>query len=158
MPEREMSAQSENARRFRIAADTGETPVEIVLPDGLPRNRRPEKYKIVKKDIPTAAKNKTYGGKKVKWFNNFGIRLKGNFTVLSGGNKQDPYIEEVHGERFTYEVIVPGPAPADLPTLVYFDGTDVQPTNATMDSDGDYHFNLNIGDPATGWGGGGGES
>jgi hypothetical protein len=153
MPEREMNPRSGNARRFRIDADAGETAVEIVLPDGLPRNRRPGKYKIVKKDIPDAAKNKTYGGKKVKWINNFGIRLKGNFGVKSGGNKQDPFIEEVQGERFTYEVIVPGPAPEGYPTLVYFDGTNVQPTGATPDSSGNYRFSLNIGDPPNGWGG-----
>ena len=153
MPEREMNPKAENARSFRIDADAGETPVEIVLPDGLPRNRRPDKYKVVKKDIPAAAKNKTYGGKKIKWINNFGIRLKGNFGVKSGGNKQDPFMDEVHGERFTYEVTVPGPPPAGFTTLVYFDGTNIQPTGATPDSGGNYRFSLNIGDPPTGWGG-----
>ena len=159
MPEREMNPRgngAENSRRFTIAADTTEeTAIEIKLPDALPNGRGPDKYKIVKKDIPAAARNKSYGGKNVKWINNFGVRLKGNFNVRGGGSKDDPFIEEVDGEQFSYEVIVPGPAPADLPTLVYFDGTDVQPTNATIDSDGNYHYNLNIGDPASGWGGGG---
>lgn len=154
MPEREMNPQAGNERRFRIEADAGETAVEIILPPGLPRNRRPEKYKIVKKDIPGVAKGKTFRGKTVIWINNFGIRLRGSFEVKSGGSKQDPFIEEMQGERFTYEVVVPGPAPKDYPTLVYFDGTDVQPSGATVDDNGNFHFNLNIGDPATGWGGG----
>ena len=154
MPEREMNPHAGNARRFRIAAEVGETAVEIVLPEALPRGRRPEHYRVVKKDIPEEAKGKTYRGKTVMWINNHGIRLRGDFEVRGGGNKQDPFIEEVEGEQFTYEVIVPGPAPEGLPTLVYFDGTDAQPTGATTDSDGNYHFNLNIGDPATGWGGG----
>jgi hypothetical protein len=158
MPEREMNPNVGNARRFRIAAEAGETAVEINLPVTLPRNRQPNHYKIVKKDIPDAAKGKTYGrinGKpaEVIWINNFGIRLRGNFGVRGGGNKQDPFIEEVDGEQFEYEVIVPGPAPEGYPTLVYFDGTDVQPAGATTDSEGNYHFNLDIGDPAAGWGG-----
>lgn len=154
MPEREMNPNAENARRFRIAAEAGETAIEIVLPEALPRGRGPEHYRVVKKDIPEEAKGRTYRGKTVIWINNHGIRLRGNFGVRGGGNKQDPFIEEVEGEQFTYEVIVPGPAPEGLPTLVYFDGTDVQPAGATTDSDGNYHFNLNIGDPAAGWGGG----
>ena len=153
MPERDMNAQAGNARRFRIAADAGETSIEIVLPDRLPNNRQPANYRVVKKDIPDEAKGKTYGGKTVKWINNHGIRLRGNFSVRGGGNKQDPFIDEVEGEQFNYEVIVPGPAPEGLPTLVYFDGTNVQPANATVDSEGDYHFTLNIGDPPDGWGG-----
>lgn len=153
MPERTMNPQAGNPRRFRIDADAGETNVDIVLPDGLPRNRRPDKYKIVKKDIPAEAKDKLFGGKKVKWINNFGIRLKGSFGVKSGGNKQDPFMDEVNGERFTYEVIVPSPPPAGFASLVYFDGANVQPTGATPDSSGNYRFSLNIGDPPTGWGG-----
>lgn len=153
MAEREMNPQAGNARRFRIAADPGETAVEIILPDRLPKNRRPNQYKIVKKDIPEAARGKTYGGKTVIWINNYGIRLRGNFGVRAGGNKQDPFIDEVEGEQFSYEVIVPGPAPEGLPTLVYFDGTDIQPANATIDGSGNYHYNLDIGDPAAGWGG-----
>ena len=154
MPEREMNPRAENARRFRIAADAGETTIEINLPRTLPKNRQPNHYRVVKKDIPDAAKNLIYGGKKVKWINNFGIRLRGNFGVKRGGNKQDPFFDEVEGEQFGYEVIVPGPAPEGLPTLVYFDGTNVQPAhNVTTNSDGNYLFNLNIGDPPTGWGG-----
>jgi hypothetical protein len=153
MPEREMNPRAGNARRFRIAADAGETAIEIVLPEALPRSRRPEHYRVVKKDIPKEAKGKAYRGKNVIWINNHGIRLRGNFGVRRGGNKQDPFIEEVEGEQFTYEVIVSGPAPEGHPTLVYFDGTDVQPAGATIDGDGNYHFNLNIGDPPEGWGG-----
>ena len=153
MPEREMNPHAGNARRFRIDADEGETIVDIVLPARLPRNRQPNQYKIVKKDIPQRARGRTFRGKTVIWINNHGIRLRGNFGVRGGGNKQDPFIEEVEGEQFTYEVIVPGPAPEGFPTLVYFDGTDVQPTSATIDGDGNYHFNLNIGDPPEGWGG-----
>jgi hypothetical protein len=153
MPEREMNPRSGNARRFRIDADAGETAIEINLPAVLPKNRQPNNYKIVKKDIPQAARNKIYGGKKVKWINNFGIRLKGNVDVKQGGKKQDPFIDEVDGEQFSYEVIVPGPAPAGFPTLVYFDGTDVQPTGASADSDDNFRFSLNIGDPPMGWGG-----
>ena len=153
MPEREMNprgAGAENSRRFTIVADTtDETAIEIKLPS----DKQPDKYKIVKKDIPAAAQTESYGGKKVKWINNFGIRLKGNLKVKKGGKKQDPFIEEVEGEQFNYEVIVPGPAPAGLPTLVYFDGKNVQPTGATPDSDGNYKFSLNIGDPPNGWGG-----
>ena len=154
MPEREMNPSAGNARRFRIAAEAGETAIEINLPATLPRNRQPNHYRIVKKDIPEGAKGKTFRGKTVIWINNHGIRLKGNFGVRRGGNKQDPFIEEVEGEQFTYEVIVPGPAPEGYPTLVYFDGTDVQPANATVDSNGFYHFTLDIGDPPDGWGGG----
>jgi len=155
VPERNMNARSGNARRFRIDADADadETAIEIELPETLPNGKQPGNYRIVKKDIPNAAKNLSYGGKKVKWINNFGIRLKGNFGVKEGGNKQDPFIEEVQGEQFSYEVIVPGPAPSGYTTLVYFDGINVQPANATTDSDGNYHYNLNIGDPPQGWGG-----
>jgi hypothetical protein len=155
MPEREMNPQAGNARRFRIDADPGETALEIILPDRLPGNRPPNQYKIVKKDIPAEARGKTYGGKTVVWINNHGIRLRGDLGVKAGGNKQDPFIDEVEGEQFNYEVIVPGPAPEGLPTLVYFDGRDVQPANATIDNVGSYHFPLDIGDPPTGWGGGG---
>lgn len=153
MPEREMSPQAGNARIFRIEADEGETAINITLPETFPKGRQPNAYKIVKKDIPDAAKGKTYGGKTVKWINNYGIRLRGNFAVKRGGNKQDPFIDEVEGELFFYEVIVPGPAPEGLPTLVYFDGANVQPANAVVDSNGNYKFSLNIGDPADGWGG-----
>jgi hypothetical protein len=153
MPEREMNPKAGNARSFRITADVGETAIDIILPDRLPKGRQPNQYRIVKKDIPEQARNKTYGGKPVKWINNYGIRLRGNFGVRAGGNKQDPFTDEVDGEQFSYEVIVPGPAPEGLPTLVYFDGTDVQPANATVDSDGFYHFSLDIGDPPDGWGG-----
>lgn len=153
MPEREMSPRAGNARRFRIEADAGETNIDIILPVSLPKNRQPNQYRIVKKDIPQQARSKIFRGKTVKWINNFGIRLKGNYRTKARGNKQDPFTDEVEGEQFTYEVIVPGPAPDGYPTLVYFDGTDVQPASVTIDSSGDYHFNLNIGDPASGWGG-----
>lgn len=153
MPEREMNPHARNARRFTIAAEADETAIDIVLPERFPNSRQLNEYKIVKKDIPSTARGKTYGGKKVKWINNYGIRLKGSHGVKGGGNKQDPFIDDVDGEQFSYEVIVPGPAPEGLPTLVYFDGTDVQPANATKDSDDNYHYNLNIGDPPNGWGG-----
>jgi hypothetical protein len=155
MAERDMNPQAGNARRFSITADAGETVIEIVLPDRLPRGRQPNQYRVVKKDIPEAARGKTYGGKTVKWINGYGIRLRGDFGVRAGGNKQDPFTDEVEGEQFTYEVVVPGPAPEGLPTLVYFDGREVQPTNAVEDSNGTYKFTLDIGDPAVGWGGGG---
>lgn len=154
MPEREMNPQAGNARIFRIDADAEETAIDITLAEVLPKNRQPNNYKVVKKDIPEAARGKTFRGKKVKWINNFGIRLRGNFGVKAGGNKQDPFIDEVEGEQFSYEVIVPGPAPEGLPTLVYFDGTNVQPTNAVVDTSGAYKFTLDIGDPPMGWGGG----
>lgn len=154
MPEREMNPQPGNLRRFRIDADPGETVIEIQLPARLPNDRPINQYKIVKKDIPEEAKGRIYLEKTVKWINNFGIRLRGNFAIKAGGNKQDPFIDEVGGEQFRYEVIVPGPAPEGLPTLVYFDGTDVRPAGATIDAGGDYHFNIDIGDPASGWGGG----
>jgi len=148
-PEREMNPRAGNARRFKIDADAGETAIDIQLPRTLPNGKRPNNYKVVKKDIPDAAKNKSFGGKKVKWINCFGVRVRGTF-----GNKNDPFIEEVSGEQFTYEVIVPGSSkPAGYETLVYFDGTNVQPANPSTDSDGNYHFNLNIGDPPNGWGG-----
>jgi hypothetical protein len=153
MPERDMNPQAGNARRFRIDADAGETAIDILLPDRLPGNRQPHHYRIVKKDIPEEAKGRTFRGKTVIWINNHGIRLRGNFAVRGGGNKQDPFIDEVEGEQFSHEVIVPGPAPDGYPTLVYFDGKEVQSAGATTDSAGFYHFNLNIGDPPTGWGG-----
>jgi hypothetical protein len=153
MPERDMNPQAGNASRFSIAADAGETAIDIILPERLPGNKRPDQYRVVKKDIPEAARGKTYGGRTVIWINNYGIRLRGNFGVRAGGDKQDPFIDEVEGEQFSYEVIVPGPAPKDYPTLVYFDGTNVQPANATVDSNGFYHFTLDIGDPPAGWGG-----
>lgn len=155
MPEREMFPDAENPRKFRIDADAGETAIEILLPDQLPAGRLPTQYKIVKKDIPGEVRSITYNGKLVVWINNHGIRLRGVYEVITGGEKEDPFIEEVKGERFTYEVIVPGPAPEGYPTLVYFDGTDVRPANPTIDPEGYYHFNLDIGDPPDGWGGGG---
>lgn len=155
MPEREMNPRAGNARRFRIDADAGETAVEINFPSTLPNNRQPNHYRVVKKDVPDAAKGKTYGrinGKPavVKWVNCFGIRLRGTF-----GGKNNPFIEEVSGEQFEYEVIVPASSkPEGYTNLVYFDGTNVQPArNVTEDSEG-YHFKLNIGDPPTGWGDG----
>ena len=154
MPERDMPPQAENARRFRIDADPGETAIEILLPDPLPASRLPTQYRIVKKDIPEEVRRMTYRGKPVIWINNPGIRLRGKFGIKAGGNKEDPFIDEVEGEQFTYEVIVPGPAPEGHPTLVYFDGRDVRPANATADADGFYHFTLDIGDPPDGWGGG----
>jgi len=153
MPEREMNPNAGNTRRFRIAADADETTIEINLPVTLPNNRQPGHYKVVKKDIPNEVKGLSYNGKKVIWINNHGIRLRGNFGVKQGGNKRDPFIEEVEGEQFSYEVIVPGPAPEGHPTLVYYNGSAVQPAGATRDSNGNYHFNLNIGDPPDGWGG-----
>jgi len=153
MPEREMNPNAGNERRFRIAAEADETTIEINLPITLPNNRQPSHYKVVKKDIPNEVKGLSYNGKKVIWINNHGIRLRGNFGVKQGGNKQDPFIEEVEGEQFSYEVIVPGPAPEGHPTLVYYDGSAVQPAGATRDNEGNYHFNLNIGDPPDGWGG-----
>lgn len=155
MPEREMNPRAGNARRFRIDPDAGETALEIELPRALPKSRQPNHYRIVKKDIPDAAKGKTYGrinGKpaEVKWINCFGIRLRGTFE-----GKNNPFIEEVSGEQFEYEVIVPASSkPEGYTNLVYFDGTNVQPArNVTEDSEG-YHFKLNIGDPPTGWGDG----
>jgi len=155
MPEREMNSRAENARRFGIAADAGETAVDIILPARLPNNRQPGEYKIVKKDIPAEAKGKTYGrikGKpaEVVWINCFGVRLRGSF-----GGKNDPFIEEVSEEQFEYEVIVPASSkPEGYTNLVYFDGKEVQPAkNVTEDSEG-YHFKLNLGDPPTGWGDG----
>ena len=155
MPEREMNPNAGNARRFRITADAGETAIEIVLPEALPRGRSPENYRVVKKDIPAAAMGKTYGKINdqpavVIWINCFGVRLRGTF-----GGKNNPFIEEVSGEQFEYEVIVPvSSKPEGYTNLVYFDGTNVQPVrNVTEDSEG-YHFKLNIGDPPTGWGDG----
>jgi len=60
MPEREMNPQAGNERRFRIDADAGETALDIALPADLPNNRRPSNYKVVKKDIPDAARGKTF--------------------------------------------------------------------------------------------------
>ena len=155
MPEREMNPRAGNARRFRIDADADETAIEIELPRTLPKSRQPNHYRIVKKDIPEAAKGKTYGqinGKPavVKWVNCFGIRLRGTFE-----GKNNPFIEEVSGEQFEYEVTVPASSkPEGYTNLVYFDGTEVQPArNVTEDSEG-YHFKLDIGDPPTGWGDG----
>ena len=155
MPERDMNPQSENPRRFRIAADEGETSIEIEFPTTLPNGKQPGNYRVVKKDIPDAAKNLSYRGKKIKWINNFGIRLKGNFGVKGGGSKQDPFFDEVEGEEFNYQVIVPSSSkPAGYETLVYFDGTNVQPADPTTDDNNNYIFSLSIGDPPTGWGGG----
>jgi hypothetical protein len=153
MAEREMNPQAGNPRRFTVLAEAGERAIDIVLPDRLPNNKQPAAYRVVKKDIPEAARGKTYGGKTVVWINNHGIRLRGNFPVRRGGNEQDPFYSDVDGEEFRHEVIVPGPPPEGYHTLVYFDGADVQPANATIDSDGFYHFMLDIGDPADGWGG-----
>jgi len=147
-PEREMNPRAGNARRFRIDADAGETAIEIELPTTLPNGKQPRNYKVVKKDVPDAAKNLNYRGKKVKWVNCFGIRLR-------DANRNNPFIEEVNGEQFDYDVIVPTDSkPEGYETLVYFDGTNVQPVpNVTTESDG-FHFKLNIGDPPSGWGGG----
>jgi hypothetical protein len=153
MPEREMNPNAGNARRFRIAADAGETAVDLMLPTTFPKNRQPGHYKIVKKDIPDTVRSEPYRNKSVKWINNYGIRLRGNFGVKGGGTKQEPFIDEVNGEQFSYDVVVPGPAPDGFPTLVYWDGAKVQPASVTMEN-GNYRFSLNIGDPPTGWGGG----
>ena len=154
-PEREMNPRAGNARRFRIDADAGETAIEIKFPRTLPNGKQPSAYMVVKKDIPAAAIGKTYGeidGQPavVKWINCFGIRLRGTF-----GGKNNPFIDDVSGEQFEYEVVVPTSSkPEGYTNLVYFDGTNVQPArNVTEDSEG-YHFKLNIGDPPAGWGDG----
>ena len=145
-PEREMNSQAGNARRFRIDADTGETAIDIEFPETLPNGKQPNNYKVVKKDIPDAAKGLSYGGKEVKWINCFGIRVR-------NPNSNNPFIEDA-GEQFSYVVIVPASSkPAGYNTLVYFDGTNVQPANPSTDSDGNFRFSLNIGDPPNGWGG-----
>ena len=64
MSEREMNPNAGNARRFRIAAEAGETAVEINLPVSLPKNRQPHHYKIVKKDIPDVSQ-----GQNLSWQN-----------------------------------------------------------------------------------------
>ncbi len=147
-PEREMNPHAGNARRFRINADEGETAIDIELPRTLPNGKQPSNYLVIKKDIPATALNLNYGGKKVKWVNCFGIRLR-------DANRNNPFIEKVSGEQFDYEVIVPtNSKPQGYETLVYFDGTNVQPApNVTTENDG-FHFKLNIGDPPSGWGGG----
>lgn len=158
-PEQEMPPQandnSARSRRFTITARDDETAIEIRFPSDLPNGKQPSAYMVVKKDIPAAAIGKAYGtidGKPavVKWVNCFGVRLRGTF-----GGKNNPFIEEVSGEQFEYEVIVPTKSkPEGYTNLVYFDGTNVQPApNVTTESDG-YHFKLNIGDPPTGWGDG----
>ena len=154
-PEREMNPRAGNARRFRIDADAGETAIEIKFPRTLPNGKQPSAYMVVKKDIPAAAIGKTYGeidGQPavVKWINCFGIRLRG-----TSGGKNNPFIDDVSGEQFEYEVVVPTSSkPEGYTNLVYFDGTNVQPArNVTEDSEG-YHFKLNIGDPPAGWGDG----
>lgn len=144
MPERTIQANPGNARKFTIPADSGQTAFDIILPN----NKTPGNYKVVKKDIPSTAQGKMFKKKKVKWINNFGIRL----SKVSN----NPFIEEVPGEAFDYEVVVPGPAPAGFSTLVYFDGAKPVDALATIDGNGNYHVTLNIGDPAMGWGGGGG--
>lgn len=160
MPETEMPPQandnSERSRRFTITATGDETAIEIRLPRDLPNGRQPSAYMVVKKDIPAGAIGKTYGeidGQPavVRWVNCFGVRLRGTF-----GGKNNPFIEDVSGEKFEYEVVVPASSkPQGYTNLVYFDGTDVKPApNVTTDSAGDYHFKLDIGDPPTGWGDG----
>ena len=127
-PEREMNPRAGNARRFRIDADAGETAIEIKFPRTLPNGKQPSAYMVVKKDIPAAAIGKTYGeidGQPavVKWINCFGIRLRGTF-----GGKNNPFIDDVSGEQFEYEVVVPTSSkPEGYTNLVYFDGTNVQP-------------------------------
>ena len=149
MPELPVQANANNARKFTIPADRGQTALDVVLP----KNKQPGKYKVVKKDVPTEAQGKKFKGKKVKWINNFGVRLLGKHKTKKGKDETDPYFEEVDGETFSYNVVVPGPAPSGYDSLVYFDGSNPVDAGAKVDNDGNFKFSLSIGDPAVGWGG-----
>ena len=149
MPEQIVPAHAQNERRFTIPPGANETALDVVLPN----NKQPGNYKVVKKDVPAAAQGKQFRGKPVKWINNFGVRLKGRFRTKRNTDEDDPFIEDVEGQSFDYDVVVPGPAPEGYSSVVYFDGNDVQLGAAALDSDGFYRFSINIGDPPTGWGG-----
>ena len=149
MPELPVQAQAENPRKFTVPAGAGQTALDITLPN----DKQPANYRVVKKDIPTEAQGKQFKGKTVKWINNFGVRLLGQHQTKKGKKKTDPFFEEVEGETFSYNVVVPGPTPEGYKSLVYFDGAKPTDTGATTDADGNYHFTLSIGDPAVGWGG-----
>lgn len=149
MPELPVQANAGNARRFTIPANDKETTIDVILPN----DKEPGNYIIVKKDIPSEAKGQKFRGATVKWLNNFGVRLKGKFKTKKNVEADNPFIEEVDGQAFSYQVVVPGPAPEGYSTVVYFDGKDVQLGASAPDSDGNYRFSLDIGDPAAGWGG-----
>ncbi|HVN15708.1 MAG TPA: hypothetical protein VMT73_08195 [Anaerolineales bacterium] len=136
MPERAISARSDNPRRFQIPADNAaEREVIVILPD----DRAPAAHQIVKKDIPPSALSQRWNGKPVTWLNNFGIRQGGQFV------------------NFAYSVVVDPPGKGQ--TLVYFDGTTVQAFNdadldrAPSDHPGKWKAILRLGDPPIGWGG-----
>jgi len=125
--------------------------LEIILPPG----KDPTNYKIAQKNIPQSLINAklTHKGKEIKWFNNFGVRLKGKFRTSDGVDEDDPFIEKVPGQAFSYTVTVPAnAAPAGYNSVVWYDGENVQ-VGASSPSGGKYSFQVNIGDPPTGWGG-----
>jgi hypothetical protein len=137
MGEKVINAKSGKPREFVIPAVKGskQRAVTLILPDNVDPNR----YVIVKKNIPKKAWTK--GKKKnITWINNFGVKLQGKFV-----------------EKIDYQVVVD--APSKGKSYFYFDGENVQPfTAGDVDSSGSrftgkWVLNMHSGDPAVGWGG-----
>ena len=139
MGEKVLQAKPGKSREFDVPADSkdkNQKKVTLILPE----SEDPGRYVIVKKDIPGQAKTK---GKNVTWINNFGIKLQGQFVA-----------------SIDYQVVVDAP-PAGM-VYFYFDGVNVQQfASGDVDSSGSqfagqWVLTMHSGDPAVGWGGGGG--
>jgi hypothetical protein len=135
MGEKSINPKPGKPREFVIPAAAGSTnqkAVTLILPEPLDPNR----YVIVKKNIPKKARNKGKS-KNITWINNFGVKRHGKFV---------PSID--------YHVEVDPPPQGK--SYFYFDGENVQPFAAgDVNSSGSkWVLTMHSGDPAVGWGGG----
>jgi hypothetical protein len=89
---------------------------------------------IFYKPLPVAVKNLKYGGKKVHWINNFGIKQK---AAASFEKKVEQY--EIHLKHIADAV------------YVYYDGTKIKPLSTSDPVGGQVSAKLDLGDPPVGW-------
>jgi hypothetical protein len=140
MGEKVINAKPGKPREFVIPAFKGsknQRNVTLILPD----EEDPNRYVIVKKNIPKKAWSKGKS-KEITWINNFGVKLQGKFV-----------------EKIDYQVVVDA-LPAGK-SYFFFDGENVQSfAAADVDSSGStfagrWVLSMHSGDPAVGMGGSG---
>lgn len=135
MSEKVIKSKPGKPREFVIPAAKGSSnqkAVTLILPDNVDPNR----YVIVKKNIPNMARSKGRS-KNITWINNFGVKQNNKFV-----------------ERINYHIRVD--APPTGKSYFYFDGENVQPFAAgDVNSSGNkWVLSMYSGDPAVGIGGG----
>jgi len=136
MAEKVIKSKPNNPREFVIPAAKGSSnqrAVTLVLP----KNVDPERYVIVKKNVPQMAWSKGRS-KKITWINNFGVKQGNKFVG-----------------KINYHILAD--APPKGKSYFYFDGENVQPFAAgDIDKSGrKWVLKIHSGDPAVGWGGSG---